>query len=440
MSATLGPLLLDALERVERASSAADFEALEARFATDSADSLPVLFQLDREPRLPEDTWQSYAERVRSRLEPLYRQLEEVSGMPPRILVAANALSARVPAAAVADFQEVPEGRWIELDAPGPVLQLDDAGAEVGLPLLLARHPNLDGRGVTVAVLDSGIDIRHPALVVAESVSTCGEPITVPGGHATHVAGCLASNGEAFRGVAPGVRLLNVKVTRASNPDARPGDVLSGIDEALDRGAGVISMSLGFNHFPRWVGGGAGWTCPDGRCPLCTAVDNAFDVAGTVVVAAAGNEHQRAKEARASPLRPDFDTELICPGQSRQAIAVGALLKREPEPWFKSSHGPSSYGLDKPDLSAPGVNVTSTVPVPPGGQAPAPGELFGGRRSGTSVATPMVAGAAALLIQQRLDAGQAWTSVEIREELLQAVLPTGHPLVVGAGRLDLAGI
>ncbi len=438
MSAILGPLLLDALESTERASSAAERRVFAARFDLDEAAALPVVFQLQPLDWHPGETWLRYSERFLEHFESLYEELADVATTPPRVLIAANAIEAHLPRTAIMEIQGRPQGRWIELNAPGRALQLDDVAIDISLPLLQARHDDLDGRGVTVAVLDSGIDSRHPDLEVAESVSTCGESVSIAGSHGTHVAGCLASRSEAFPGVAPGVRLLNIKVTRADNPDARPGDVLRGIDEALDRGAMVISLSLGYNHFPRRWGGGSGWTCPDGRCPLCTAADRAVDIGRAVVVAAAGNEHLRAEAARESEFGPEFDTEMVCPGQSRRAIAVGALQKHNFRPWMKTSQGPSSYGLEKPDLSASGVNVTSTIPVSGHVENLAPSELFGGRRSGTSVATPLVAGAAALLIQRHLDAGQAWTPEGIRKQLLGAVLPTGHPLVVGAGRLDLA--
>src|SRR5690606_36973046 len=133
---------------------------------------------------------------------------------------------------------------------------------------------------------------------------------------------------------------------------------------------------------------GHGWHCPDGRCPLCTAVDNA-SAFGAIVCAAAGNEHTRAETLRRFGQGASLDTELCCPGQSRGAICVAALTKRSFLPAGFSSRGPTAWGADKPDLSAPGVNLTATVPVPrlangvPVGN-PVRSELLA-RASGTSV-------------------------------------------------------
>ena len=317
---------------------------------------------------------------------------------------------------------------------------MNDAVEDVGLPGVRVRHPNLDGRGVIVAVLDSGIDSQHPYLNVADAISTSGQSTDQPGDHGTHCAGSIASTDAFYPGIAPAVRLLDIKVLRA-NGSGQHTFIAQGVDAALDRGAHILSMSLGFNHRPTWSMNGHGWHCPDGRCPLCTAVDNAVRFDETLVVVAAGNEHQFAEDLRNSGHGGSFDTELGCPGQARRALTVGALTKSTFSLAPFSSHGPSAYGTSKPDLSAPGVNIMSTIVSPKGIKGQQRSDLFA-RKSGTSMATPIVAGAAALLIQQRLDAGQPWTPDEIRQELLTQhtrVLPFAAHLG-GAGRLDLSGL
>jgi serine protease AprX len=106
-----------------------------------------------------------------------------------------------------------------------------------------------------------------------------------------------------------------------------------------------------------------------------------------------------------------------------------------------SSRGPTAYGLPKPDLVAPGVDVISTVPVPAEEGERDLFKLFGAG-SGTSVATAMVAGAVALLIEERRRAGaDDWTPEEIRNELLTRCvrrLDGEPPEAVGAGCLDLS--
>ena len=280
---------------------------------------------------------------------------------------------------------------------------------------------------------------------MVDSKSTCPESTDIPGSHGTHCAGSIASRDATFPGIAPDVTLINVKVLNA-NGSGRHTYITKGIDEALDRGAEVLSMSLGFHHLPTWAQNGHGWSCPDGLCPLCTAVDNAVTLDNVVAVVAAANEHKTAESLRQFGYGHTFDTELGCPGQARQAITIGAVTKGTFLPAGFSSRGPTAYGADKSDLVAPGVNVTSTIPVPrlPSGQPipnPARSSLFG-RKSGTYMATPIVAGAVALIVQEDKDAGRNWTPASIRTRLLQdGSAPLSLPKnVVGAGRLDLTSL
>ena len=272
-----------------------------------------------------------------------------------------------------------------------------------------------------------------------------GEAISVPGLHGTHCAGIIASTDATYRGVAPGVQLLNVKAL-LSDGRATQQAITTGIDAALDRDADVLSMSFGFNHLPTWSADGAGWTCPkDGAiCTLCQAADNASRLEKRVVVVAAGNWHNHAEALRRDNRGASFDTELSCPGQWERVITVGAITKQNFEMAAFSSRGPSAFGKAKPDLCAAGVNVTSTVPRPRNGDGtpvgdPARDRLFA-RLSGTSMATPVVAAAAALLIGRRQREGLSWTHADIKEELTTTgvVELAFGPNVSGAGRLSLA--
>lgn len=307
---------------------------------------------------------------------------------------------------------------------------MEDVLLEIGLASVFQTPRELSGRGVTLAVLDSGIDASHPFLDVADAVSTCAEPRGVPGRHGTHCAGIIASRSIEHPGIAPDVRLLDIKVADAGGVTG-PDWLIRGIDEALDRGADILSISVGLNRFPRTSPGGHGWVCEGGRCVLCQAVDHAA-ACGALVVAAVGNEHLHARGlAREGGDLPD-DIELLCPGQARGALAVGTLDKApfsgRLEP--RSSRGRTGDGALKPDLVAPGVDVLSTVPMP--------ARLGFGR--GSSVATAVVAGALALLVERRRALGLSCAPAEVRRELLQScVRPLDAGRVLDLSRLTRGG-
>lgn len=441
----IGPLMQTALSRIDDATESEARSMMATMSAEDHGAEVPAVVQAEIERPLQGESWREYAARTRERLLPLQERLESVFGAPTELLIAANAVKVRPRPDQVPVIAELPQVEVIELDPLLRVTLMNDAIQDVELPPFRANHPGVDGRGVRVAVLDSGIDLHHPYLQVSESVSTCGESDQIPGDHGTHCAGSIASRDSIFPGIAPAVDLINVKVLFADGR-GQSTHITRGVDEALERGAQVLSLSLGFNHLPRWSDQGHGWSCADGRCSLCVAIDNAVAFDGVVAVVAAGNEHMRAETLRNFGFGGQFDTELGCPGNARSAITVGALTKKSFLAAGFTSRGPSSYGLAKPDLAAPGVNITSTVPVPRSSQMqpipnPPRATLFD-RKSGTSMATPIVAGAVALLIQLAQDAGKAWNPVSIRQQLLQdATRPTTLPSnLAGVGRLALGGI
>lgn len=443
----IGPLLRSAMGKMSLASSRAEAAAVASSLGgtDDNSEELPIVIKLPTLPPQPGEEWQGYRERVEAQLEPLREKLKSIMGVDAAPLIAANALQAQASPEQIEHLGTQAEVSKMELDPVEHVTLLDDADDDIALPGFRVRHQTLDGSGIKVAVLDSGIDTKHPALVVSDSVSPNGQSISLPGKHGTHCAGIIASRDSTFGGIAPQVTLLNIKVL-AADGSGRHTDITKGVDEALDRGAQVLSMSLGFNHLPRWSNRGHGWSCTNGHCPLCTAVDNAVTLDNVVAVVAAGNEHDRAQALRAAGSAATFDTELACPGQSRKALTIGAISKQLFQLASFSSRGPTSYATSKPDLCAPGVNITSTIPVPrtPSGGLvanPPRSSLFA-RDSGTSMATPFVAGAVALLIQKRVEAGVAWTPDIISQDLLSGGLGAliGTADEVGGGRLFLGNV
>lgn len=404
-------------------------------------EEVPILVALPEIPPRPGEVWPAYRRRVERALAPVRRRASRLAGLHLEPLLAANALlgQADEETARACRGGALGEGLdFVEWGADLPGAQMERSGPTGAPRGTAARPPAPAGCGVTVAVLDSGIDTSHPFLVVAESVSACPEPQGVPGRHGTLCAGVIASRSPEWPGIASGVRLLDVKVARASG-FTHPVWLARGVDLALDLGADLLSISMGLNGLPATLRDGHGWTCREGRCLLCRAVDHSV-ACGALVVAAAGNEHGRARALleRGGTLPPDG--EILCPGRARGALTVGACAREPPGRLYP----PSSRGGGKPDLVAAGVEITSTLPVPRGRSRPHPNDLFG-TASGTSMAAAVVAGAAAVLLGREKAAGRCHSPAEIRRRLLlehvrPVALPDCPPEAVGAGILDLASL
>ncbi|GAA3657784.1 S8 family serine peptidase [Nonomuraea antimicrobica] len=270
---------------------------------------------------------------------------------------------------------------------------------QIGAPEAWAA--GYDGTGTTVAVLDTGVDATHADLAgqVADQRDFTGENVTGdPHGHGTHVAGTIAGTGAdgGAKGVAPGAKVLNGRVL-GSDGSGLTSWIIDGMEWAAgEKRAGIVNMSLG---------------SPTAGGPLTDAVSTLTKQHGTLFVVAAGND--------------GCDECVGSPGDSPEALTVGAVDKQDKLADF-SSRGPISADLAvKPDVTAPGVKI----------MAPKAG---GGRveMSGTSMATPHVAGAAALLRQ----AHPGLSGGELKSRLMATAKPgAGIPVdAQGAGRIDVA--
>ncbi|WP_419706694.1 S8 family serine peptidase [Promicromonospora sp. NFX87] len=337
-----------------------------------------------------------------------------------RTLESIDAVAGDVPASgAPALVDAVEDGEAVSkvwLDAP---LQASDVDSAPQIGATNAWDLGIDGTGVTVAVLDSGIDTSHPDLdqgVVSLERDFTGSGSTGDAlGHGTHVASTIAGSGEASdgenRGIAPGARLLNARVLN----DQGEGDESWAIDAmewAASNHADVINMSLGVR---------GGYT--DGTDPSALAVDSISARYDTLVTIAAGNEGNGG-----TPFT------VTTPGTADSALTVGAVTDSDGIAYF-SSMGPrfGDYAL-KPDITAPGDGIVAaraagTTPDQPVGDHYA-------AMSGTSMATPHVAGAAALLKQARPDLdGEAMKSV-----LMGSAEPGGNSVFAeGSGRTWVPG-
>ncbi len=267
--------------------------------------------------------------------------------------------------------------------------------------------PALSGSGVSVAVIDSGIDTKHKALKdrVLVTVDFTGRNGEDGYGHGTHVAGIIAgqrgrsSDARVYQGIAPGAYLVNLRVL-GDDGSGVASDVVEAIDWAIEHAGQynirIINLSLG-----------APVLQPFRDDPLCEAVERAAR-AGILVVTAAGNMGRTA----------DGKTvygAIASPGNSPYALTVGALdthgtpQRSDDTLATYSSRGPTRYDLlIKPDLVAPGSHVVSAEAAGSYLSKTYPERHVSGsgpnsyiQLSGTSMSAAVVSGAAALLIQER---------------------------------------
>ncbi|MFC0114460.1 S8 family serine peptidase [Kibdelosporangium aridum] len=285
---------------------------------------------------------------------------------------------------------------------------LDQSVPQVGAPG--AWQQGHTGAGSAVAVLDTGYDPEHPDLagIVKGEKDFTGEGIRDNVGHGTHVAATVAGRGKAsggkYTGVAKGADLLIGKVcmTFGCPFDA----ILEGMQWAADSGAKVVNMSLG---------GGQS----DGTDPMSAAVNRISAEKGTLFVIAAGNS---------------ANSRVSAPAAADSALAVGSVNKQDVASPFSSPGPRFKDHAVKPDIAAPGEDIVA---------ARAKGTLndlavdeLHARLTGTSMATPHVAGAAAILAAQHPD----WTGQQVKVALMNSAHPVAGATVYqqGAGRLDVA--
>ncbi|MFF5335427.1 S8 family serine peptidase [Streptomyces sp. NPDC013181] len=285
---------------------------------------------------------------------------------------------------------------------------LKDSVPQVNAPQAWAD--GYDGKGIKVAVLDTGIDADHPDVkdrILRTRSFVPGEEVDDKNGHGTHVASTIAGSGAASdganKGVAPAADLLVGKVLSDGGEGADSG-IIEAMEWAKAEGADVVSMSLG-SPVP-----------DDGTDPMAQAVDALSADGGPLFVIAAGNAYGAGT--------------IGAPGSAEKALTVAAVDKRDGRAEF-SSMGPlvRSYGL-KPDLSAPGVDINAAA------SQSVPGiEGMYQAMSGTSMATPHVAGAAAIVKQRHPD----WSGQRVKDALMTSskVLPDYTPYEQGTGRLDV---
>ncbi len=292
-----------------------------------------------------------------------------------------------------------------QLRVPGiEAALLTETAATWGLQITRVLASNVSGRGVKVAVLDTGMDLRHPDFQGREIVNQSfvpGEPVQDLHGHGTHCIGTACGPRQPGTlpryGIAYGAEIHAGKVLSNQGRGA-DGWILAGINWAITRKCKVVSMSLGK------------------ATQVGEPFSRIFEVAakralalGTLIVAAAGNESER-RIGQVAPVGHPAN----CPS----IMAVAAVdINLRLAPFSNGSLNPIGGQVD---IAGPGVNVYSTAPLPTRYR----------RLSGTSMATPHVAGIAALFAEANPNASASGLWRLLTQSARRLSLPSAD---VGAG-------
>ena len=289
------------------------------------------------------------------------------------------------------------------------------------------QNENLDGTGVHICMVDTGIDLTHPALSNVKMggfLDLVGDnPDAIPteygvDHHGTMMAGILFSEG-AFTGVSTGATLSVAAALGPTGYSVKDGAVGEAVEWCWrTQKADIISLSLGGEADPTMAIGG----------PTVTSVQDALE-AGVFVIAAAGNQGENS-------------SDVSTPASIEQVIAVGAIDRAGIE-WSDTSRGAVSMDGEvridphrKPEVSAPGSDIIST-------NDPSLGIPYASS-SGTSVSTVFVVGSLALILQKHGDLINQYEQVNgssskinlIKDSLRESTLGDDHNLRTGYGHLD----
>ncbi|MBI5302775.1 MAG: S8 family peptidase [Chloroflexi bacterium] len=360
-----------------------------------------------------------------------------------------NAFAAEVPASSVPELAKAAGVKWISLDAP--TVQTVCTPPCIDTSKLKSNYPQavnatkvwnlkgqyLQGQGIAVAVVDSGINVSHPDLLNVQGTSRVVASVKVNSktantddyfGHGTHVAGIIGGNGKvsggAYIGVAPQVNLVNVKISDDQG-NASESDLVAGLQWVYQNhdkyNIRVVNLSINSSVNESYH------TNPiDAACEVLW-----FNK--IVVVVASGNAGWNA---------------LYPPANDPFVITVGATndwgtVSRDDDTWaLYSTFGKTNDGFAKPDLVAPGNQVISLLPRSNAVLATAhPDHLVSGftgseryfRMSGTSMSAPIVAGGAALLLQSNPNL----TPDQVKYRLTATAFALRSTMLAGSGELDI---
>ena len=275
----------------------------------------------------------------------------------------------------------------------------------------------ITGKGVGVAVLDTGVylheDFKDRVTAFADYVNQRPQPYD-DNGHGTHISAMIGGSGASSEGkyivVAPGCRLISVKVLDHKG-NGYASDVLAGLKwirkHMQEYGIRIVNISVGSLSRRDMTENSI----------LVRGVNAAWDD-GLVVVVAAGNHGP----GRMTITTPGISRKVITVGCSDDHKEVDVMGSRMVD---YSGRGPTLACVCKPDIVAPGSGIVSCCNEP--------GRYFS--KSGTSMSTPLVSGAIALLLEKNPDMSKKDGKLRIRERAVDLGLPHNQQ---GWGKLDVA--
>jgi serine protease AprX len=369
--------------------------------------------------------------------------VRRLGGQVTRALPIVAGFAATVPAAAVDQLARLAGVRAV---TPDDKVRVQGAAAASTIKSVypkvvradVAWNRGVTGRGVTVAVLDTGVapglpDLAGRLVQVRNDSTGRTEPCkNLSGeldcndryGHGTFIAGLVAGNGASsggrWKGVAPEASILSVKAAGADG-SADVSNILAAIQWVVsfkDRyNIRVLNLSLGTDSRQDWKAD-----------PLNYAVERAW-AAGMTVVVAASNEGPAA----GTITKPADDPWVVTVGATDDRGT--AAVNDDQLPDF-SGRGPTAHGLAKPDVAAPGAHMISLRAPGSTIDTRFPNYVDGSYRqgSGTSMATGVVSGAVALMLQ----ANPGFTPDRVKHALVATArdAASNDPLAVGAGVVD----
>src|SRR5215216_1006626 len=430
--------------------------------AAQSVEALGKKFSPDLDDKVSEDPSKLISVIIQTPSVPsggLLSSLSRSKGITMRSFRNVNALAVQLPAAAIEALSRRLDVEYISLDKPTQVTASHletTTGANLARGYGTTATGTINGSGVGIAIIDSGIYAGHHSFLSSRliaSVDLTGEGRTDdPYGHGTHVASIAAGNSHvangAYTGVAPAANIINVRVLN-SQGQGSTSNAIAGIDWCITNKAAynikVINISFGVVAVDSYR-----------NDPLCLAVRRAVN-AGLVVCAAAGNagKNTSGDKIYGAIHSPGIEPSAITVGASN---SLGTNSRGDDEVASYSSRGPTrGYSTNalgvkqydniiKPDLIAPGNKIIDARS--PNNlllqQNPSLGvniSLINEHKmmylSGTSMATPVVAGAAALILQR---------NPSLSPNMVKALLEyTAQPLAgytttdQGAGLVNIEG-